>query len=54
MFVSFNYVDLIDEFEARGYHLDAARVCAKAVGHGLNEDAAHARAMANLRTFAGW
>ncbi len=54
MFVSFNYVDLIDEFEARGYYLDAARVCAKAVGHGLTEEAAHARAMANLRTFAGW
>ena len=54
MFVSYNYVDLIDEFENRGYYLDAARVCAKAVGHGLDEQAAHQRAMENVRREFGW
>ena len=54
MFISYSYVDLIDEFESRGYYLDAARVCSKAVGHGLTEDAAHARAMANVQRAFGW
>ena len=54
MFVSYNYVDLIDEYEGRGYYLDAARVCAKAVGHGLDEDAAHKRATANIQRAFGW
>jgi tetratricopeptide (TPR) repeat protein len=48
MYVGFGYVDLLDGYEERGRYLDAARVCAKAVGHGLEEDAAHTRAMANL------
>jgi hypothetical protein len=47
-YVGFGYVDLIGEYEASGRYLDAARVCAKAVGHGLDEEAAHERAMANL------
>lgn len=54
MFVSFNYVDLIEEYEGRGYYLDAARVCAKAVGHGMDEEAARARAAANLQASFGW
>jgi len=54
MFVSFNYVDLIEAYEQRGHYLDAARVCAKAVGHGLEEDAAQARAMLNVRRTFGW
>jgi hypothetical protein len=48
MYVGFGYVDLIDKYEESGRYLDAARVCAKAVDHGLTEEAAHARATANL------
>lgn len=54
MFISYNYVDLISEYENRGYYLDAARVCAKAVGHGIEENAAHSRALSNVQQAIGW
>jgi tetratricopeptide (TPR) repeat protein len=49
MFVGYSYVDLVTEMEKQGHWLDAARVSAKAVGHGMNEADAHRRAVANLR-----
>jgi tetratricopeptide (TPR) repeat protein len=48
MYVGFGYVDLIGEYEDRGHYLDAARVCAKAVDHGLDEKTGRQRALMNL------
>jgi hypothetical protein len=47
-FVGYSYVDLATELEKQGHWLDAARVSAKAVGHGMDESTAHRRAMMNL------
>jgi tetratricopeptide (TPR) repeat protein len=54
MFVGYSYVDLVTEMEKQGHWLDAARVSAKAVDHGMTEPEAHRRAVANLaRWIAG-
>jgi hypothetical protein len=49
LFVGYSYVDLVTEMEKQGHWLDAARVSAKAVDHGMDENAAHRRAMLNMQ-----
>lgn len=49
LFVGYSYVDLVTEMEKQGHWLDAARVSAKAVGNGMDENAAHRRAMLNMQ-----